>query len=273
MEITSLRKKRMKIQWKNNWENPSAQDRLDLVFENRFTDYGAYDLRRKSSKNQVLAMAIAFLGVGLLVSLPRLFAKSSLLILPDVPPTMDTTKCYIPIFPLEPAAPKTNGGGGSNKNSGVPIFDPMVPMMPTSPTIPFGYGSGNEQSDPGDIPNSNNGPSNKGEDTAASTFHSVPDSECEFRGGLEAFTTYIKENFNTPNTCSDGLEGYAMVRFCVNIDGHISNVEIVENSRSCPTFGEEVKRVVEMSPNWKAATRRGKYMKCWRQVPVRLRLE
>ena len=41
----------MKIQTFNNWQNIAGKDRLDLVFEHRFTEYGAYQLRRNSSRN------------------------------------------------------------------------------------------------------------------------------------------------------------------------------------------------------------------------------
>ncbi len=46
---------------------------LELVFDDRNKQYGAYDLRQHYAKNMIVAMTITFLGIGLLCGASVIF--------------------------------------------------------------------------------------------------------------------------------------------------------------------------------------------------------
>jgi len=61
----------------NRWNSPDAQSRLDLVFENRFKDYGAYQVRLLFRKSQSIATIAACALTILLASGPKIIASFS----------------------------------------------------------------------------------------------------------------------------------------------------------------------------------------------------
>jgi hypothetical protein len=67
----------------------------------------------------------------------------------------------------------------------------------------------------------------------------------EFPGGAKKFDEYVKVNFNN-SKAKTGTE--IVVEFIVEIDGSISNVEIVKDDKV--GFGKELKKVLEKSPKW-----------------------
>ncbi len=67
----------------------------------------------------------------------------------------------------------------------------------------------------------------------------------EFSGGAKKFDEYIKANFQNKKA-KIGTE--IIVEFIVEMDGSISNVEIVKDDEV--GSGKELKKVLEKSPKW-----------------------
>ena len=67
----------------------------------------------------------------------------------------------------------------------------------------------------------------------------------EFPGGAKKFDEYVKANFRNPKAKA-GTE--IVVEFVVEMDGSISNVEILKDDKV--GSGKELKRVMENSPKW-----------------------
>lgn len=245
---------------------------MNLVFENRFRGYGAYELRQKYAKIKVMAMGFTLLLLGLIFTGPMLFAKDTPPKLSHTPIPPDTTiYCFVPIDPPPQEQEQTKSGGGSGTD-GQPDFDPSAPNLPLPPLVPVdgkpgkfiggGDGTDNLPKDPID--------EFEPDKPGKGTLPEKPDVPCEPYGGIEAFTQYIQDNFNPEASCDDLMEGYAQVRFTVGEDGRISQVSLVESTRSCPQFAQEVMRIIAASPKWKAAQLRGSFVKCYRIVPVKL---
>jgi len=71
----------------------------------------------------------------------------------------------------------------------------------------------------------------------------------EFIGGINEFYTFVAKNFKMPKQAIDtNLKGKAFVKFIVEKDGSITNVELIRGIG----FGtdEEVVRVLKASPKW-----------------------
>ncbi|MHA3788731.1 energy transducer TonB [Flavobacterium hauense] len=71
----------------------------------------------------------------------------------------------------------------------------------------------------------------------------------EFPGGMTAFAKFIGSKFNIPTT-EDGLEKIKVyITFIIEKDGSLSTIKLVKD----PGYGigEEIIRVLKLSPKWK----------------------
>lgn len=69
----------------------------------------------------------------------------------------------------------------------------------------------------------------------------------QFPGGSDSMYAFIARNYRIPNKCY-GVKGTIWVRFVVERDGTVSNVEVIRGL--CKEFDEEALRVVRMMPRW-----------------------
>lgn len=96
----------------------------------------------------------------------------------------------------------------------------------------------------------------------------------QFPGGTNEFLRFVQKNLVYPQRCKDAsIQGKVLARFVVDLEGKISNVEILEHSYLCPEFSKEVTRVILHSPKWIPATINGKAVKSYQAVPIRFELE
>ncbi len=71
----------------------------------------------------------------------------------------------------------------------------------------------------------------------------------EFPGGANALLTYLKENIHYPKQAEEvGLEGRVIVKFVIEKDGSIGDVEITESADSL--LDAEAARVINAMPAW-----------------------
>ena len=92
-------------------------------------------------------------------------------------------------------------------------------------------------------------------------------SQAMFAGGVDSLNKYIFDNFN-PNTGEMSFKNVrVLVRFCVETNGKISEVEIVEGVH--PRVDEEVVRMISNMPPWQPAVERtGTPIRSWYMLPI-----
>lgn len=91
-----------------------------------------------------------------------------------------------------------------------------------------------------------------------------------FPGGWDSLSAYMKKNLIYPETAlKNDNQGTVKVVFCVDVDGKVSNVSVVQSVDSL--LDKEAVRVVESMPNWRPATRRGKPVKSKFVFPIKFR--
>lgn len=266
----------------NRWNSPEAQSRLDLVFENRFKDYGAYQVRLLFRKSQSIATLAACALAVLLASAPQIIAslsereakeRKTIKIVtnlddiespieeeekPKEPPKLKEPE---PIAQQAYVAPKINPDAQDDapinppdvvSNTGVKNVEGI--LDPTAPDL----GSG----EAGPI---------KGDDGGPTANVAV---KAAFPGGEAAFRDYVGNEFQYPVRCQDeGINGSVVLRFVVDQSGKISRVTAIEESKSCPEFTEEAIRVLERSPRWIPGQNKGRFVVSWREIPIRLTVE
>jgi len=92
--------------------------------------------------------------------------------------------------------------------------------------------------------------------------------ESEYPGGAAAWLRYLNRNFRYPDDgLNNQIEGTVMVQFIVDKDGNVSNVQAI----SGPTQGglrEEAMRVIRKSGIWIPAIQNGRKVKSYKQQPV-----
>jgi protein TonB len=92
------------------------------------------------------------------------------------------------------------------------------------------------------------------------------------KGGLQQFYKYIKRNLRYPKLgYAAGLEGKVYLRFIVETDGSISNIEVLRGIRQ--SFDEEAVRLLKAGPIWVPKQERGRAVRSRISLPVVFRLE
>lgn len=79
--------------------------------------------------------------------------------------------------------------------------------------------------------------------------------KADFVGGLDKFYSFIKQNYRLPQN-TENLNGEIRALFVVEKDGKISNVTILNYIGN--DSGEELKRVLNLSPKWHPGEQNGK---------------
>jgi beta-lactamase regulating signal transducer with metallopeptidase domain len=89
----------------------------------------------------------------------------------------------------------------------------------------------------------------------------------EFPGGIAEFYKFVGKNFKTPDAAvKDKFEGKAYMQFIIEKDGTLSDIKTVKDAGY--GIGDEVIRVLKLSPKWTAATYQGKPVRVMYSLPI-----
>ena len=257
---------------------------LDLVFANRNKNYGAYELRSKSSKIMTRSLFIVS-GLFLLAGfVPLVYSKMFPTVIEKVSPpkvvnlaevihTME--KKVEPEKKIEPAKAEPVKVKTVNVTSNIVVVDkPEIKDPPTIDEIKDAVVSNVTQD--GDIkPDlviskavvTGNGDGLAKENTSGSDSNAIVgtdgvDEYPEFTGGMKAFAKYMERNLRYPSQAQDdGIQGKVFISFVVERDGSITDVKVLRGiGYGCD---EEAMKVIKKSPLWKPGKNKG--------IPVRVR--
>jgi antitoxin component YwqK of YwqJK toxin-antitoxin module len=83
--------------------------------------------------------------------------------------------------------------------------------------------------------------------------YDFPDVEAEFPGGEIELQKFLKNNVKFPELCMDmDASGRIFMKFTVEKDGTISNIQVEKNTTGCDDFVKEATRVLNLMPKWSA---------------------
>lgn len=265
---------------------------IDMVFEGRNQNYGAYQLRKQDARTTLLALIT---GVGLLavlVSIPvaiNYFQEKEIVFgqpadeLPD--PTIihkvDLPKINLPepepaqATPSGPAvtAPTTAYTSYVAATTPTPVDLPTInevintqPGTITQPgdgTTPFTInqpGTGGPGTGPGHIDGTGNEP----------FVTAMLDVAPEYPGGLAKFYKEVANKFNAPEI-GTSKELKVFVSFVVEKDGTMSNIKVLQD----PGYGmgaEAVKVLQSIKKKWKPGIKNGKPVRAAYSLPIKLNI-
>ena len=103
------------------------------------------------------------------------------------------------------------------------------------------------------------------------TIYTVVEKAPSFPRGETAMFMFLGQNIRYPQRASeDGYSGTVYVRFVVETDGTLTNIEVVKGvGGGC---SEEAVRVVKMMPNWIPGENGGKKVRTSFTLPVKFKL-
>jgi TonB family protein len=108
------------------------------------------------------------------------------------------------------------------------------------------------------------------EETSISDGNSIDDVKevmPEFPGGPQALMDYLKSNVIFPKVAEDdGIQGRVVVSYVVDIDGSITDVQVVQSVH--PALDKEAMRVVRNMPKWIPGKHDGKAVQVKYSLPI-----
>lgn len=97
------------------------------------------------------------------------------------------------------------------------------------------------------------------------------DQPAEFPGGQNALMNWLRDHIKYPeNAYRNNIEGRAVVRFIVEKDGSIGDVEVVTDVH--PELAEEALRVVKAMPKWEPGKNNGIPVRSFFNLPITFRI-
>jgi protein TonB len=127
----------------------------------------------------------------------------------------------------------------------------------------------------GDIPNfpitgTYQAPSEENNDVIAKEFE--VDVQAQFMdGGTDKFLKWVMEHIKYPEVAeNNNIEGRVSVSFVIDKKGNLTNIKILRDIDQSLT--EETIRVLNMSPTWKPAIKKGRVISVEYQMPVHFKL-
>lgn len=254
---------------------------INLVFENKNQEYGAYQLRQESAKTTMLSF---FMAILLLVSLGGIYKISSLLVthaITKAPTIIDKPFIVIP-YNAEPILPKTPKTVNQATQTQEPnILLPMVVSatpdatveIPTNKNLsenhPVNTGAGNEtglSATTGTL-ESVAPPIDYGTTIVAST---ALDKLPEFPGGINKFYTYVGNNFEKPEV--EGINTMrVLVSFVIEKDGSMTDIQVKRD----PGYGlakEAVRVLKSLKTKWSPGMIGSKSVRTSYSLPITVQM-
>lgn len=100
------------------------------------------------------------------------------------------------------------------------------------------------------------------------------DEPATFPGGNDSLNTFIKKTIRYPEPERRlGKEGEVHIKFLIEKDGTLSDIQIMKTVAGAPGFTKETMRLMRVMPKWKPAKTNGKIVRVYYILPVKFSLE
>jgi periplasmic protein TonB len=258
---------------------------IDLVFEGKNKEYGAYQLRQENSKTTTKAFFYAIGSIGLVSGIVLLFSSFKSDTTPDVVPidgdpiiVVDVT---LPPETKKPEQPRTE----PEKPVALPVETPAIntnyvvaptaqanPVVPTNNELPTTNPStgGTEPGTGTTVPSGGTGGGDDDKPTAPAgpVMSAALDAQPEFPGGMKKFYAYVGDNFEKQEI--DGEESLTVhVSFVIEKDGSMTDIRVVRN----PGYGldkEAIRVLKSLKTKWKPGVLNGQNVRTQYSLPIKV---
>ena len=261
-----------------------SADLLDIVFENRNKNYGAYNLRKFYGNRLGMALGITFLvAASAFVAMKFVKIDKPLVARVEVP---DPYKVKIHELPHTPPVPPKveipkpkatvkvpaqkyvkniiitkdeNSATRLAKNlDSVAISDVTHAGDAGEKLLVNGPVAGKETSK--DVPVA---PAAVDKITPMAVAEVMP----AFPGGMDGLRKFLQKNLRNPEDMESGELVSVKIKFVVGYDGRLQSFETIEDGGTI--FNNEVMRVLKKMPNWIPGKSRGENVSVYYTIPVK----
>jgi len=266
-----------------------SADVLDIIFEGRNKDYGAYELRKTYTKRLTTALlvmaailAIIFITV-LVLNFIEANAPAKQMVVQDVqleevkqeekknepPPPPPPPKQEPPKVEMAKFTPPKIVKDEEVKEEEKP------PEQEKLEDTKIGTMNQEGIKDEGIVAPVDNGKGvveqpKKVEEDWDKTFTKV-EIESDYPGGQGAWLRYLQKNLNYPQEAQDNeIQGTVTIQFIVDKEGNVSDVEAISGPNE---LRSEAIRVIKKSGKWEPAVQNGRKVKSYKKQPITFRLE
>jgi protein TonB len=257
---------------------------IDVVFENRNREYGAYSLRQENTKTSLFALFIGVLLLTSAISIPMVYNYLNPdhripSLVPDLPPVVvvDITPYVAPETKVEEAVvPKIKNPITENNNT--QLINPTI--VHAAAATPEVIAKNTElKSNTSDNPT---GAASTGLVTTPSTGTTVPstsgitdttilssnvvDKMPEFPGGIKKFYTYVGNNFEKPEIDSENAIRVS-ISFVIEKDGSMTDIKVLKD----PGYGlgtEAIRVLKSLKTKWSPGLFEGKPVRTSYNLPI-----
>lgn len=268
-----------------------SADVLDIIFEGRNKDYGAYELRKTYNKRMITALVIvaaiiALLFIGYFVSALLEDKQETKTVqvndvqLEEIKQEEKKEEPPPPPPPKPPEPPKVEMAKFTPpkivKDEEVKE-DEKPPEVEKLEETKIGTMNQEGQKDEGIVapPVEDAGKGvveapKKDDEDWDKTFTKV-EIESEYPGGAAAWQRYLNRNLRYPQEAIDNeVQGAVVVQFIVDKEGNVSDVEAISGPQE---LRAEAVRVIKKSGKWTPAVQNGRQVKSYKKQPIVFRLE
>jgi protein TonB len=262
-----------------------STDLLDIIFDNRNKDYGAYNLRKSYNKHIRIALFFVMI-LSLLLCLLSLLKKSAKDFERSIPVILSPDIALSDFHPFHANKAKSvarivQGIKKAIVNDGPPkiVASININKLPATQSEILSSSIeplGSEINITGNGDGHGYGNKLSGEaagDSVTKKIEKSPLYEAEimlqYPGGVKALLEFLKINLHSPEDISDRDEVSVRVKFVVNYDGKLESFEVLESGGDA--FDKEVGRVLKKMPLWIPGKSNGENVAVYYVVPVKFK--
>jgi protein TonB len=264
-------------------------DILDIVFEGRNKEYGAYELRKTYNRRLIISIVgmaalCALLFIGYILANTFSPEEEKAIVVQDV--QLEELKQEQKEEPPPPPPPKPPDPPKVEMAKFTPpkiVKDEEVkeeekpPEQEKLEDTKIGTINQEGVKDEGIVapPVSDEGKGvveapKKVEEDWDKTFTKV-EIESEYPGGAAAWQRYLIKTLRYPQEAQDNeIQGTVVVQFIVDKAGMVSDVEAISGPKE---LRDEAVRVIKKSGQWTPAVQNGRQVKSYKKQPIQFRLE
>jgi len=256
---------------------------VDLLFEKRNQEYGAFELRKDSSRRHKWGIIASLVFLVLVIWVPVLYkqitAKSkdkmnevTCLFDIELNKANDKPKDIILETPPPPLKSSIKFTPPVIKPDEEVQEDEMIKtqeeLTKTDVNISIADVKGNDEEHGQDIADLNASIVEEVEEAPLTMVEQMP----EFPGGEKALMKYLSTNIKYPRIATEnGVQGRVYINFVVDKDGGISNAKVVRGVDA--SLDAEAMRVVKAMPKWIPGKQNGETVRVSYTIPINFVLE
>jgi protein TonB len=261
-------------------------DMLDILFENRNKNYGAYNLRKNYDKRLLTALGAGMAVLALFVCIAQFSNKQTTSVITDRKDEVVIREVKMPKAEIkqpekqkEIARPKTTPAPkmAQVKHTTLVIKpDDLVKETVKANTELDGKQIATNNSDgkkvegivkqPEQPKETGNGTGNTDPAQPAQPEFVIQEKDPEFPGGKDAFKKFMEKYLVTPSSLEAGERKLVKIKFKVDKDGSVNSFEILSSGGE--EYDKEVVRVCKKMPRWVPAIQNGTNVSVNYMIPV-----